>query len=179
MSFDPASEIQDLLMFGEFGDVNPSITDSSTYTFRSPARMREVCDHEIEGCFLYSRQWNPINRYLCRALAALEATESAQVTASGMATICSTLLQLCQAGDEIICSWTVYGGTYALLKNFLPRYGITTHFVNFSEPAEIARACSPPHPRALHRVDQQPVAASGRSAAPAPVRRHTRFDAAG
>ncbi len=142
MTFDPASAIQDLLMFGEFGDVNPSITDSSTYTFLSPARMREVFSHEIEGCFLYSRHWNPINRYLCRALAALEATESAQVTASGMAAISSTLLQLCRAGDEILCSWTVYGGTYALLKNFLPRYGITTQFVNFAEPKELARACN-------------------------------------
>lgn len=142
MKFDPASEIQDLLMFGEFGDVNPSITDSSTYTFLSPDRMREVFSHEIEGCFLYSRHWNPINRYLCHALSALEATESAQVTASGMAAISSTLLQLCQAGDEIVCSWTVYGGTYALLKNLLPRFGITTQFVNFSDPSEIARVCN-------------------------------------
>ena len=52
MPFDPAAEIQNFLAFGEFGDVNPSICDSSTYTFLSVAKMEEVFDHEIEGCFL-------------------------------------------------------------------------------------------------------------------------------
>jgi cystathionine beta-lyase/cystathionine gamma-synthase len=59
MSFDPASLVQDYLDFGEFGDVNPSITDSSTFTFLSPARIEEAFDHDIEGCFFYSRHWNP------------------------------------------------------------------------------------------------------------------------
>ncbi|HNO91908.1 MAG TPA: cystathionine beta-lyase, partial [bacterium] len=64
MSFDPMHAIQDHWVFGEYGDVNPSITDSSTYTFMSPDKMRELFDHEIEGCFLYSRHWNPINKEL-------------------------------------------------------------------------------------------------------------------
>ncbi len=139
MPFDPAAAIQDLLMFGEFGDVNPSITDSSTYTFMSPAKMQEMFSHEIEGCFLYSRHWNPINKYLCQALAAMEATEAAQVTASGISAISSALLQLCNTGDEIISSWTIYGGTYALLKNFLPKFGIKTHFINLANDDELKR----------------------------------------
>ena len=53
--FDPSKEIQDHLVFGEYGGVNPSVTDSSTYTFLSPEKMKELFDHEIEGCFLYSR----------------------------------------------------------------------------------------------------------------------------
>lgn len=65
-SFEPASEIQDYLVFGEYGEVNPSINDSSTYTFLNPATMEELFDHEIEGCFLYSRHWNPSNKYLAR-----------------------------------------------------------------------------------------------------------------
>src|SRR3972149_12031227 len=121
MSFDPASEIQDYLVFGEYGDVNPSITDSSTYTFLSSDKMEELFDHEIEGCFLYSRHWNPINKFLASALARLEDTESAQVTASGMGAISSSILQLCSTGDEIISSRTIYGGTYAFFKNFLPK----------------------------------------------------------
>ena len=131
--FDPSSKIQDFLVFGEFGDVNPSITDSSTYTFMSPEGMEELFDHEIEGCFLYSRHWNPTNKYLANALARMEDSESAQVSASGMAAISTTLLQLCKAGDEIISSHTIYGGTYALFKNFLPRFGITVRFADLQD----------------------------------------------
>ncbi len=131
--FDPSTSIHDYLVFGEFGDVNPSITDSSTFTFLSPEKMEEVFDHEIEGCFLYSRHWNPINKYLANALARLEDTECAQVTASGMAAISSTILDICSSGDEIVSSRTVYGGTYALMKNFLPKLGINVKFVNLKD----------------------------------------------
>jgi methionine-gamma-lyase len=136
--FDPSSRIQDYLVFGEFGDVNPSITDSSTFTFMTPERMEELFEHEIEGCFLYSRHWNPTNKYLAKALARMEDSESAQVAASGMAAISSTILQICDAGDEIIAAHTIYGGTYALFKNVLPRFGIKVHFVDIRNLDEIA-----------------------------------------
>lgn len=143
MTFDPATEIQEFLVFGEFGDVNPSICDSSTFTFLSVARMEEVFEHEIEGCFLYSRHWNPTNRALSGVLAQMEAGESAQVMASGMAAISSSLLQLCSAGDEIISSHTIYGGTYALLANLLPRFGITTRFVDLGDERALRTAITP------------------------------------
>ena len=130
MKFDPSSRIHDYLVFGEFGDVNPSITDSSTYTFLNPQTMNDLFDHEIEGCFLYSRHWNPTNKYLADALAKLEDSEAAIVTASGMGAISCAILQLCGTGDEIVSSRTIYGGTYAFFKNFLPKYGITVKFVN-------------------------------------------------
>jgi methionine-gamma-lyase len=128
--FDPCSEIQDYLVFGEYGDVNPSVTDSSTYTFLNPKTMKDLFDHEIEGCFLYSRHWNPTNKHLSEALAKLEGSESAIVTASGMSAISCAVLQVCSSGDEIISSRTIYGGTYAFFKNFLPRIGITVKFVD-------------------------------------------------
>ena len=53
--------------------------------------MEEVFEHEIEGCFLYSRHWNPTNRYLADALARMEDGESAQVMGSGMGAISTTL----------------------------------------------------------------------------------------
>ena len=87
MKFDPASKIQQLKQFGEFGDVNPSITDSSTYTFLHGSDMAKTFEGMMEGCFLYSRHWNPTNKYLSEALAAMEDTESAWVTGSGMAAI--------------------------------------------------------------------------------------------
>jgi methionine-gamma-lyase len=140
MSFDPGSSIQDYLVFGEYGDVNPSITDSSTYTFLNPKTMEEVFQHEIEGCFLYSRHWNPSNRYLAKALARMEDSEFAHVTASGMSAISVVVMQLCQAGDEIVSSRTIYGGTYALFKNFLPKFGIDTRFVNITDLAAVEAA---------------------------------------
>lgn len=140
MTFDPASRIQDFLVFGEFGDVNPSITDSSTYTFLTPEKMEEAFEHEMEGCFLYSRHWNPTNKYLSDALARMEDGESAQVMASGMAAISTTLMALCSAGDEIVAARTIYGGSYALMKNLLPRFGITTRFVDIRDLDSIRRA---------------------------------------
>jgi methionine-gamma-lyase len=143
MAFDPAARVQDFLVFGEFGDVNPSITDSSTYTFFNPQRMEEAFEHEIEGCFLYSRHWNPTNKYLADALARMEDAESAQVMASGMAAISTTLMALCSSGDEIVSGRTIYGGTYALLKNLLPRFGITARFVDLSREAVVRAAITP------------------------------------
>ena len=142
MAFDPSSKIQDLRILGEFDGVNPSITDSSTYTFGSPDKMKEVFESEIEGCFLYSRHWNPINKYLSSALAELECSESALVTASGMAAISTAILQICSAGDEIISERTIYGGTYALFKNFLPRFGIKAHFVDVLDMNAVESAIS-------------------------------------
>lgn len=140
--FDPSKEIQDYLVFGEYGGVNPSIEDSSTYTFLSPEKMKELFDHEIEGCFLYSRHWNPTNKNLATALAKLEDSEAAIVTASGMAAISATILQICGTGDEIISSRTIYGGTYAFFKNFLPKVGIMVKFVNILDLDAVSNAVS-------------------------------------
>jgi methionine-gamma-lyase len=102
--------------------------------------MAELFEEEIEGCFLYSRHFNPINKSLCAALSTLEGTESAQVTASGMGAITSAILQLCGQGDEIVSSWTIYGGTYAFFANFLPRFGITVKFVDMTDQQMVAEA---------------------------------------
>jgi methionine-gamma-lyase len=138
--FDPSTEIQDYLVFGEYGDVNPSITDSSTYTFLSPERMKELFDHEVEGCFLYSRHWNPTNKYLADALARLEDSEAALVTSSGMAAIVCSILQVCGTGDEVVSSRTIYGGTYAFFKNLLPKFGINVKFVNTTDLYAVKKA---------------------------------------
>lgn len=127
------NKIQDLQFFGEFGGVNPSITDSSTYTFLSAKTMFDTFEGNTDGCYLYSRHSTPSNLYLGQALAALENTEAANVTASGMGAITSVILQLCESGDEIISSRTIYGGTYAFMKNFLPKLNIKTNFVNISD----------------------------------------------
>ncbi len=131
--FNPADRIQDLQYFGEFGGVNPSISDSSTYTFLSAKTMFDTFEGNAEGCYLYSRHSSPSNLYLDQALAAMEGTESANVSASGMGAITPSLLQLCGHGDHIVSSRTIYGGTYAFLKNFTPRFGIATTFVDITK----------------------------------------------
>jgi len=132
MSFKPANNIQDLQYFGEFGGVNPSISDSSTYTFLSAKTMFDTFEGNAEGCYLYSRHSSPSNLYLSEALAAMEGTETATVTASGMGAITPVIMQLCGAGDHIVSSRTIYGGTYAFLKNFVPKLNINTTFVDIT-----------------------------------------------
>lgn len=143
MKTDPAKRIYDIQQFGEFGGVNPSITDSSTYTFLEGETMEETFLGHMEGCFLYSRHWNPSNKYLADALAAMEKTESAWITSSGMAAITCALLQLCYSGDHIITSVTTYGGTYAFLKNWLPKYNIEVSFVDITNLEQVRNAMQP------------------------------------
>jgi len=141
--FNPSANIFDLKQFGEFGDVNPSITDSSTYTFLAAQTMVDTFHGESEGCFLYSRHWNPSNKYLSDALAAMEGTPAGWVTASGMAAITTAILQLCNAGDHIITSVTTYGGTFAFLQNYLPKFNIEVSFVNIADHNSIEQAIRP------------------------------------
>lgn len=121
--------------------INPPITDTSTFWFDSAQEMAKTFEGETQH-FLYGRHSTPTHAYLGKALATLEGTEAAHLTASGMGAISSTVLQLCKAGDEIISSRTVYGGTYAFLKYFLPRFSIKTRFVDITRPEEIAKAVS-------------------------------------
>jgi methionine-gamma-lyase len=95
---------------------------------------------EEGGCFLYSRHFNPTVDILARYLSAMEGTEFAVCTASGMSAISFTLLQLCGSGDHIVSSNTVYGGTHALMKELLPQFGITTSFVDPTDPAAFEKA---------------------------------------
>jgi methionine-gamma-lyase len=136
----PADSIQDLQFFGEYGGVNPSIADSSTFTYLAGKTMGEVFEGVREGCYLYSRHTNPTTSYLGQALAGMEYMKGAILAASGMGAITPTLLQLCDSGDEIISSRTIYGGTYAFMKNYLPKFNIKTTFVNTTNTKQIADA---------------------------------------
>ena len=145
----PANAIQDLQYFGEFGGVNPSISDSSTYTFLSAKTMFDTFEGNTDGCYLYSRHSSPSNLYLGEALAAMEGTEAAHVTASGMGAITASLMQLCKQGNHIVSSRTIYGGTYAFLKNFAPQFGLDTSFVDITN-LESVKAAITPHTKVLY-----------------------------
>ena len=137
MKHNPADRIQDLQNFGEYGGVNPSIADSSTFTYLKASTMQAVFEGEQDGCHLYTRHTNPSTSYLAKALADMENSEAAYVASSGMGAITSCTLQICKTGDEIIASRTIYGGTYAFFKNFLPRLGIKVHFVDITKTEQI------------------------------------------
>ena len=122
--------------FGEFGGVNPSICTSTTFTTMDPLTMFEIFTGEKgtgDGCYLYSRHFNPNNLQLGMRLAAMEGLETGYPTASGMAAIMITLLQLLKPGDELVASSSVYGGTHARFENFFPKWGIK---VNLIHPAD-------------------------------------------
>ncbi|MAR20763.1 MAG: cystathionine beta-lyase [Flavobacteriales bacterium] len=133
----PADKIQDLQYFGEFGGVNPSIADSTTFTYLAGKTMHDVFEGNREGCYLYSRHTNPSTSYLGQAIAEMENTEGSILTSSGMAAITTTILELCNSGDEIISSQTIYGGSFAFMQNYLPKYNIKTHFVDTTNLDEI------------------------------------------
>jgi methionine-gamma-lyase len=124
--------------FGEHGGVAPSIERSSTFTVMEPDLMPEIFEGlrgpDKGGCFLYSRHFNPTVDVLDRYLAAMEGTESAVSTASGISAIACSLLQICQHGDHIVASDTVYGGTHALLGELFPSMDV---HVSFVDPARV------------------------------------------
>ncbi len=139
----PAKVIQDLQFFGEFGGVNPSISDSATYTFLKAKTMLDTFEGNADGCYLYSRHTSPSNHYLSMALAKMENTESANVAGSGMGAITPVILHLAHAGDHIVSSRTIYGGTYAFLKNWVPKFNIQTSFVDITNLDKVEAAIKP------------------------------------
>ncbi len=141
--FNPAQIIQELQFFGEFGGVNPSISDSATYTFMKAKTMLDTFEGNTDGCYLYSRHTSPSNHYLSLAMAQMENTESANVAASGMGAITPVILQLTGAGDHIVSARTIYGGTYAFLKNFVPKFNIETSFVDITDLEKVEAAIQP------------------------------------
>lgn len=141
--FDPAMAINAVAETSTERGVNPSINDSATFCFPYGQTMTDTFHGETEGFFLYSRHWNPSNLALSKALAAMEGTEAAWVTASGMGAITCALLHCAKKGDHIVASTTVYGGTYAFLKNYVGRFGIDVTFVDTTNLEQVKEACKP------------------------------------
>lgn len=115
------------------------IYQSTSYVFKNSDHAADLFSLAEPG-FIYTRINNPTNDILEQRLAALEGGIAAVVTASGTAATNTTLLTLLKAGDHIVSSNSLYGGTYNLFKNTLPRLGITTTFVDPSDPANFTKA---------------------------------------
>ena len=129
---------------GEHDGVVPSLSRSATFSVREPQTMPKIFEGirgpEKGGCFLYSRHFNPTVQVLSRYLAAMEGTEFAACTASGMGAIACALSQICEDGGHIVSSDTIYGGSHALLGELFPKMGIQTTFVDPRDPKNFERA---------------------------------------
>jgi len=117
------------------------IYQTSTFVFQDVAQGARRFSGEEKG-YIYTRLGNPTQTELEEKMAALEGTEAALATGSGMAAISTALLALLQSGDHIVASKTLYGCTHSLIKTILPRYGIKVSFVDASDPLNIEKAMS-------------------------------------
>lgn len=115
------------------------IYQTSSYVFNNSDHAANLFGLTEAG-FIYTRLNNPTNDILEQRLAKLEGGIGAVVTASGTAAISTALLTLLKAGDHIVASNSLYGGTYNLLNVTLPRLGITTTFVDPSNPENFKNA---------------------------------------
>jgi len=115
------------------------IYQTSSYVFDDSDDAAGRFNLSVPG-FIYTRLNNPTNDILEQRLAALEGGIAAVATASGTAAISTTLLTLLKAGDHIVASSSLYGGTYNLLSVTLPRHGITTTFVDPSDVENFKKA---------------------------------------
>lgn len=115
------------------------IYQSTSYVFDNTDHAANLFSLAELG-FIYTRLNNPTNDILQKRLAAIEGGIGAVVFASGTAAISTGLLTLLKAGDHIVASSSLYGGTYNLLNVTLPRLGISTTFVDASDPESFGRA---------------------------------------
>ena len=115
------------------------IYQTSSYVFNNSEHAANLFSLKELG-FIYTRLNNPTNQILQERLATLEGGTGAVVFASGSAAIATGLLTLLKSGDHIVASSSLYGGTFNLLNVTLPRLGITTTFVDASDPDSFAEA---------------------------------------
>ncbi len=115
------------------------IIQSTTYKYGSCADMGKLFDLEAEGYF-YTRLANPTAGYVEAKVASLEGGVGAMMTSSGQAATLMAVMTICKAGDHILCSSMVYGGTFNLLGVTLKRFGIDVTFVNPDEDLETLKS---------------------------------------
>ena len=125
----------------ENGATLPSISQVSAFTYSNMEELEKVFAHRANG-FAYTRIGNPTVAAFEQRIAELEHGISALATSSGMSAISQTLLTILSAGDEIVSTSTLYGGSLDLLEN-LKALGIKVHFVSHPSLQEIEKAVTP------------------------------------
>lgn len=122
--------------------IAPPIVQSSNFAMPSVAAMRAAMADEFDS-HLYTRGNNPTVEVLRRKLAALEGTEDALVFGSGAAAVAAAVLASVRAGQHVVCVAKPYAWTRALLRDFLPRFGVESTLVDARDPAVVEAALRP------------------------------------
>ncbi|QEM04676.1 aminotransferase class I/II-fold pyridoxal phosphate-dependent enzyme [Mucilaginibacter rubeus] len=125
-----------------FNAVSPPIMQSSNFSFKDVAGLREAMSDEFESS-LYSRGQNPTLNILRKKLAALDGAEDALLFSSGISAISVPILSLLKSGDHIIAVDNLYSWTIKLFKDFLPKFGITTTFIDGTVFENFGQAATP------------------------------------
>jgi cystathionine beta-lyase/cystathionine gamma-synthase len=125
-----------------YNAVATPVIQSSNFVFKDLDVFRKMAENELEGR-LYSRGNNPTVEILRKKVAALENAEEALVLASGVAAIAAAVIGNVKTGDHIVSVKAPYSWTVALMNKFLPRFGVTTTFVDGSDIKDIEKAIQP------------------------------------
>lgn len=124
------------------------IIQSTTFKYDTSEDMGKLFDLEAEGYF-YTRLQNPTNDYVAAKIAELEGGTAAMLTSSGQAANFFALFNICGAGDHIVSSTSIYGGTYNLLSVTMKRMGIDVTFVDPDASEEELMAAFQPNTKAM------------------------------
>lgn len=122
-----------------FNAVSTPVIQSSNFAFKDLNIFREMLSNELTGR-IYTRGNNPTVEILRKKVAALESAEDALITASGVAAVAAAVIGNVKMGDHIVCVKSPYSWTIALTQKFLPRFGVTTTFVDAKNTDEIEKA---------------------------------------
>jgi methionine-gamma-lyase len=123
------------------GPVGTAICRTATFAFANSAEMKRWSEG-TSAEYMYTRYANPTLAVAEEKIARLEGAEAGVVTASGMAAISSALLSVLKAGDEVIATRSLYGGTYRLMRDIFPRFGIVVRQVD-ADLAGVERLVNP------------------------------------
>ncbi|MCQ2251562.1 MAG: O-acetylhomoserine aminocarboxypropyltransferase/cysteine synthase [Bacteroidales bacterium] len=124
------------------------IIQSTTFKYNTSEDMGKLFDLEASGYF-YTRLQNPTNDYVAAKIAALEGGTAAMLTSSGQAANFFALFNICECGSHIVCSSSIYGGTFNLISVTMAKMGITTTFVSPDASEEEINAAFQPNTKAV------------------------------
>jgi len=127
---------------GKTPSLTTPIYETSTFVFDSVADVEKYQEGKLNG-YLYSRYENPTVVAVEQKLAAVDGAEASLLFSSGMAAIATALITLLKSGDEIICCSAIYGGTFHIIEDLLPKLGIKKRFVPIEDFAAIDKVIGP------------------------------------
>ena len=157
---------------GATSSLTVPIFETSTFVFDCVADVIKYQEGKIDA-YLYSRYENPTVVSVEQKIAVVDGAEASLLFSSGMAAISTALVTLLKGGDEILCSAAIYGGTFHIIEDLLPKFGVTHRFISLDELANLGPVIGPttrivwfesPINPTLRCVDVRTVAAACRKA---------------